>query len=266
MLPSTGTLCPFPYTTANGSDPVSLADCTHTFAEVNQPGYDVLDALLGVFGVCTLLITLYRVFMLKRLADSQHKYLRDMPTFEFFIFALGFTLAVSLESVDLWSMRAWTAAEFYFMADEFVAASAFCMGVCMVDFWRKLDHGIGKHGLQPRVKRAFIVVGCFNFPMWEAFGLSIPSQYQAFEGIKDLVGAVLASTLMVLSFTSVRELLRTLNKSKSSSDDPAVSSARARSTMSRRAARTLVIKYAMFCLATFIAAVAFLACVFLGRF
>jgi len=240
----TDTLCPFPYTTANGSAPASVDDCTQTYAAANNPGYDILSAVLLASASFVLLLSLWRIVLLIRLTRQRRQTLMEHRSSEFILLGALFALAVLLESIDLGGFRG-IAPVLYYLADEVCAATALSMGVVLVDFWTRLAKGAGTeaYGLPPWEKKLYVFMCYTNFLSWIIIGMSVPSIFNIAEGVKVLCGAGFCVWLTVNSVRSVRTLYFALQMWTTSSD---MADKASPGRLAKRAARVLVRKYSVF--------------------
>jgi hypothetical protein len=222
--PSTGTVCAFPFTSADAA-PASLSDCTLTYATYLSPGYDALSGVLASASALLCITMTHRIYHLRLYAARKKFKLYKTPTLHFFAFAWLFGGLCFFEAIDLFGFRNWYPTWLYYVLDEVVAASLFSLLIVSSDFWARLARGAGngRVGL-PRVRRVGLIVASYvNFCGLIVVAVIDTAHFDIYEGVKSLVGSLILVTLVVMAWRPMRGMVKTLKAGHSSKDLPAAS-------------------------------------------
>lgn len=264
----TGTVCRFPYIWPEAINfSTNPADCTQTFGQRLGTGHDVFQAVLLIIGVTSLVIFIRRLYLLKQYTKRKGVSFVGFPTFPYFICVCLFAFFFSLESFDVFAFRGWYPAPLYYLLDELVAASLISVAIVLVDFWVRCARGMGNQriGMQPYEKNFLIVITYCNFLGFIVAGIVDSPRFKLYEALKSFVGATIVIFFLVRSAIAVNALRRTLKHTLTdSSKEHSTAEENDRDKNTRKAAKTLIRKYAQFCVILVIAALALVVNAFLS--
>ena len=132
---STGTICPYPFTSANKSSN-DVSSCTLTYGEVLDPGLLIQQIVFSCFfGLVALPIFMRRLYLTILLARQRRKPWYESSQGKLYIAVITMSVSVVVEMIDPYGLRTVAHPYVYFIADGFFAGSLLLIAFFIVDFY-----------------------------------------------------------------------------------------------------------------------------------
>jgi len=212
---STGTICPFPFTTVNISQPPQdVAECTVTYAEAIGPLYEAFRGLLLGMASLGILVMIYRLYQFSLYTARLNVRMVDHPMSRMIVLALFFNVSLLVSSVDMFAFNGIYPAELFVILDEFNASSALSNAVFTVDLYHTLAKSLrDKYRRQSIIARNVTLVAIWtNFVGFIILGVLDSSRYYLYEGLKCIIGSLILYGFIVSSSFYVNELIKVLRR------------------------------------------------------
>jgi len=211
MEPSTGTVCPFPYTSANGS-PKSLNECTVTYASYLGAPYFTFLSVQLIVSLIGLIVMLYRLRV-----TSVRLQVRNVFDVRLRFFALGALISFFgiIDAINLFGFQNLAFSyQAYRIVDQSIPMLICIIGFFIIDIWVRIASpslSIREYGF-PLSVRIFVISFVFaNFIGFEILALyNVACQQNLYQGLKAIGGACVGFSLMMYAIKSFYVIFRVL--------------------------------------------------------
>jgi len=216
---STGTICPFPYTTANASNPTpqSVSECTVTYAQAIGPVYEVFRALLLAVSSIGIFVLAYRVYTFYVQSVRHNKLttskLLNHPMFRMMVVGVAYCTSCLITSADMFAFNGLYPMEFFAIMDEITASLALSVAVLTVDLYHQLTSLKTKRPRLTIIARNVTLSAIWiNFIGFIILGIVDSPRFHLYEGLKCLFASAIIGGFIVSSTYYVRSLVQMLRQ------------------------------------------------------
>ena len=209
---STGTICPFPFTTANISEtPTNVSQCTVTYAQSIGALYEAFRILLLTATAVGILLMGHKTYLFYLYSLRSKINLAKHPMFRMIVLALAFNIVVLIGTVDMFAFNGIYPAEFYVILDEVAASLGLSNAVLFVDLYHQLTkYNNEAHRFSRLARNGTLIAIWVNFIGFIVLGVLDSANYHLYEGLKCAFGSLIFVGFIVTSTYYVKRLLAVL--------------------------------------------------------